>query len=359
MKILFLTRLFFPHIGGVERHVFQLSQQLIKKGHQVTIITESLQDIPTKPYETIKNMHIYRIPYWPDSKTKKFKIWQWMWQHRKLIQQADIIHAHDVFFWYLPFRILLPQKPIYTTFHGYESYPITENAKTMHKIAEQLSWGNICIGDFIPKHYHTKPTIISYGAVKLSSPPVKGRTLGARLLDRGKELEGVKNTAVFIGRLDDQTGILTYAQATKLIRKKIPSFKLTVIGDGPYQKDIQQKGIESKGFQSDPEKFLKTSHFAFISRYLAILEAMAQQKLIFAVYDNPIKEDYLKLAPFAKYIIITNSPEELAQKVLYYLKHRKQEQMLVAKAYEWVKKQTWENLTNQYLKLWGNKKGDR
>jgi hypothetical protein len=43
-----------------------------------------------------------------------------MWNNRDLIKEADIIHCHDVFFWYLPFRFLFPQKKVYIPFHGYE-----------------------------------------------------------------------------------------------------------------------------------------------------------------------------------------------------------------------------------------------
>ena len=48
MKIVFLCRLFYPHIGGVETHVLEVGKRLIKKGHRVTIVTEDLstKDIP-------------------------------------------------------------------------------------------------------------------------------------------------------------------------------------------------------------------------------------------------------------------------------------------------------------------------
>ena len=40
MKILFLTALFYPSIGGVETHVHEIAEELIKLGNQVTIVTE-------------------------------------------------------------------------------------------------------------------------------------------------------------------------------------------------------------------------------------------------------------------------------------------------------------------------------
>src|SRR5579859_5414795 len=152
MRILFLSRLFWPHIGGVEKHVMEISKILAKRGHTVTIITERY-DKKLAEKEKMNGIIICRITTGKENKNKKFKIWKEMKRLQKIIQEADVVHCHDVFFWYLPFRFIYPQKPVYTTFHGYESYPIKKNAIRVRKLSEKLSWGNICIGDFIPKWY--------------------------------------------------------------------------------------------------------------------------------------------------------------------------------------------------------------
>ena len=91
-----------------------------------------------------------------------------------------------------------------------------------------------------------------------------------------------------------------------------------------------------------------------MSRYLSILEALANKRLVFAHYDNPVKEDYLKLSPFSEFIIIENSGEKIAEKVKYYLKNPKEADRLIEEGYGWVKKQTWDGVLEIYLKLWGN-----
>lgn len=339
MTILFFTRLFYPHIGGVEKHVVEIGKRLVAKGHKVIIITEELQcNIADKNTKTKNGLEIYRIPVGQQNKLKKLTIWFWLFRNRNIIKKADVIHCHDVFFWYLPIRLLYLRKPVFTTFHGYESYPITSKAIIIHKISEKLSFGNICIGDFIKKWYRTKPDYVSYGAVeadnfKVHNPKFK------------------KESALFIGRLDDQTGILTYNEAFIKLRKKYPKFKFLIIGEGP-DKHLINKHAELMGFQKDPEKYFPQYHFAFVSRYLSMLEAMAAKRLVFAVYDNPVKEDYLKMTPFAKFIIIENDSSRLAKKVTYYLNHPKEEKQLIDKAFNWVKKQSWEALVELYLTLW-------
>lgn len=334
MTVVFLSRFFGPHIGGVEKHVGEVGKRLVEQGHRLMVITENLPD--SKPEEKIDGVKVIRMDVGENDWFKKFRIWWWLWGNRKLIKEADIIHCHDVFFWYLPFRFLYPQKPVYTTFHGYEDYPISQKAILVRKISEKLSFGNICIGDFIKKWYGTKPTFISYGGVNFSKS------------DGGKYQN---ESAVFIGRLDKQTGILTYIKAFKLIKKVIPSFKFTVVGDGELKNKLDDS-INFKGFKDNPELYLQSHHFAFVSRYLSIFEAMVAKRLVFANFDNPLKEDYLKMAPFAKWIIIESDPQKLAGKVKYFLEHPEEEKLLVEEGYNWSREQTWEKVTNLYLSLW-------
>ncbi len=342
MTILFLARLFYPHIGGVEKHVLEVSKRLVQLGHRVIVVTENHKPPLTHLVNRIEGIEIIRINAGKDDMFKKFRIWKSLWQLRTIIKEADIIHCHDVFFWYLPFRFLYPRKPVYTTFHGYESYPVSMKAIIIRKISEKLSWGNICIGDFIKKWYGTKSDYVSYGAVD---------SVIARRHDQAILKNDKKYSALFIGRLDEQTGILTYVKALEILKIKYPNFELLVVGDGEYKRLIERQ-VKVLGFQKNPEKYLRQSHFAFVSRYLSILEAIAAKRLVFAVYDNPIKEDYLKMTPFAKFIIIENDPERLAEKVKYFLTHPEKEKDLVNDAYDWVKKQSWDTLVKLYLSLW-------
>lgn len=339
MTILFFARRFYPLIGGVEKHVLEISKLLIKKGHIIIVVTEQADNLPA--YEILKNpgIKIYRIQTGKEDRFKKLRIWKNLWNIKDVIATADVVHCHDVFFWYLPFRLLFPNKKVFTTFHGYESFPISKKAVLIRKLSEKLSKGNICIGDFITKWYRTKASFVSYGAVDVGSKYKVSSTK-------------VKNeSAAFIGRLDDQTGILMYVKAVELVRKKFPAFMMTAAGDGIYKKKIAKK-VKVTGFVNNPEKYLINAHFAFVSRYLAILEAFAAKRLVFAVYDNPVKEDYLKLAPFAKNIVIANTPEEMEEKISYFLAHPSAEKKLIENAYAWVKGQTWENMVKMYLKLW-------
>lgn len=52
---------YLPNLGGVERYVYNLSKQLIALGHDVTVVTSNVFDLPS--YEVDENgIEIYRMP---------------------------------------------------------------------------------------------------------------------------------------------------------------------------------------------------------------------------------------------------------------------------------------------------------
>lgn len=332
-SVLFLTRLYHPHIGGVEKHVKLLSKGLADKGHTVTIITERFdKKLPLQ--EMIEGTKVYRIPIGKNQRVKKFYIWKWMFFHLSLLWKNDVVHVHDVFFWVLPVRLLILTKKVFITFHGYEGYPLKKSWVWQRKIAEKLTNGSICVGEFMKKWYFTSPTSVIYGAVSLNTKKYTENSM----------------SAVFFGRLDFQTGILEYVKAYSIIRKKYPNFRLTVIGEGVLAKKIP-KGIKIVKFVPDVSEYIGKSRFIFVSRYLSMLEALVQKKEIYAVYNSPIMRDYLLMSPFSKYISISNSSEEIADQVIKSLESgfdRKKAE----RGYEWAKKQTWDNILTTYLKLW-------
>src|SRR5574339_1080307 len=59
MHILMLTQFYAPIIGGEERHVQDLSLELVKRGHKVTIAT--LQVNGTSEFEVDRGVQIYRV----------------------------------------------------------------------------------------------------------------------------------------------------------------------------------------------------------------------------------------------------------------------------------------------------------
>lgn len=343
MKIMFLTRLFYPHTGGVEKHISMLSKELQKAGHTIIIITE-LHTKGLRKIEEHDGIKIYRIPIPNNERAKKLYIWMWIIKNRSLFNSVEIVHAHDIFYWLFPIKILLPSKKIFTTFHGYEgNISPGFKQKLMHKLAVKFSNKTISIGKFYKKWYGTESDIISYGAVS----PV------GRKVQRTSAITKIS----FIGRLESETGIDEYVGAISSLVKKI-TLTLEILGDGKKRKLLEDKVREEKlpvslhGWVEFPEKKIVSSDIIFTSRYLGILESLAQGKFVIAIYNNSIKKDYLQMTPFAKYISIVKNSKEVAEQVMLYLKNPKKYSEMIMNGQAWALEQTWEKIAKEYIYLW-------
>ena len=345
MKIVHLAHFYWPHVGGVEKHIEMLAAELGKRDHTTRVITEQ-HDPLLKLSERKNSVEILRIPV--DTSTKqlhKKTIWQWMWQQRALIFDADILHVHDVFWWLLPLvpLLILKQKRIYITFHGYQGDKLPSKKQIWwRRLAVFFTQGNFCIGGFHHKWYGVKPTQISFGAVEFSTQKQAKKSLRE------------KKQAIFIGRLDPDNGILVYLEALKILQTKKVRWKLDVYGDGSQlsaaQLYVKKHNLDVKfhGFVPDADRFLPEYQVAFVSRYLAIIEALSARTWVVARYHNELTEDYLRQSPFARWILITDSPQVM---VLQLEKIRS----VSPQAQKWARQQTWKKMAQQYLQLWGVK----
>lgn len=341
MRIVFLSSKFYPDIGGVEKHALEVAKRL-SKNHEVLVITEGKKD----KKEKINEIKIIRSFFGENDWFKKFIIWWKILSLRKLIEKADIIHCHDVFFWYIPLRIIYPNKKVFVTFHGYEgTFPPSLKAIFIRKLSEKLSSGNIAIGRYIEKWYGTRPNAVVYGAIN----KVKNSKL---------KVQSSKLKILFIGRIEKDNGIEIYSE----VLKKLKNYQFEACGDGILRSELEKYG-KVHGFVKNTDKYISKSDIIFASSYLSILVALNLKKPVFSVFDNPLKEDYLKMTPFAKWIYITGSPKILIKKIKTVMRgnrfREKNENLAldrkIASSYNWVKDQTWDNIAREYVDLWRGK----
>lgn len=333
MHILIITPRFFPSIGGVENHVAAVLP-LIARDHTCTVVTEqTTQNAPAKEKTQWGELVRFAYPH-----TKIFgllHIWLWFWHQRKLIQRADIVHIHDVFVWYFPFRFLFFRKPIVLTMHGWEgSWPMPLKNILYKKIAAFFSNSVITVGSFIQKFYGIKSAETIYGGVALSQ--IKAHATPP------------KSDVIFVGRLAPDTGLLLLLAALKTRQKNLQT--ILFCGDGPLRSECEKLG-KVVGFVPQPEAYMAHATTVFASGYLTILQALALKKQVVVAYDNPLKKSYYADSPFAPYISICDSQEEI-QVALRKPKSLEQE-------HTWITEYSWEKVAEKYLATYQNfdKKG--
>jgi len=304
MKILFITRLFYPHIGGVERHVVEVSKFLRKKGNSITVLTEKY-DKSLEDNEDIDGVKVVRY-YYPHIKLLGL-IFVW-WQiliRRKLIEEADMVHIHDVFIWYLPFRFLYPKKKVIITFHGLEwDNPFSKLSILQKRLNANLSNGTVGVGKYLEKYTSIKFDLVIYGAI---SPN--------RFTHRK-----VKGSIVYVGRLEENTGLGKFLEWIK----KNPKYTVEFCGDGPLRKRCEKIG-RVYGFIANPSPFLEKAEYCVPGGYLGAMEALNVGCKLKLFSHDKLREDVWRMTPFVE-----------------------------KNAKAWVRTQTWDKLADEYLNLYNH-----
>ena len=335
-RVLFLAPSYHPRAGGEEKQVRCVTRELTNLGLEARIAAPRWQeDWPES--EIVDGVQVLRLHP---------RAAQGRRQLAPLVERADIVHTHDAYpflKYYLPFRLRRPRLPAYVTLHGYEAYPIPTEAKVLRRLVLWLTKGSLCAGTFIPKWYGFRCAHITHGGV--DAPPQRP-PLG----------EG----AVFVGRLEPDTGFVAYLKALRTLKQDHGiSLPLTVCGDGSLR--LQGEHIAASadlavtflGRVPDPMPYLTGARYALTSGLLSMLEAMAAGTLVFALYDNPLKEDYLRLFPGAEHAVIAGSPAGLAEGLLRLHGSPDLAEQQAEGAYGFARTQTWERVARLYLDLWG------
>lgn len=273
MKVLFLSKYKWPHVGGVEKHIFKISSFLERDGHNVTIVSSNHIKIPA--------LKIIGLVY----------VWTWVLKHRKWILDFDIIHIHDVFIWYLPIKLIYPFKKVYVTYHGWEGiYPIPLWNLLNKRIANHMVSGSISVGRYINKYYRIKSNFIIYGGVD-------------RLI---KNKVNKSLSCVYLGRLEKDTGIEDFL---KYVETKMTNIHIYFVGDGPFS-GICKKYGRLVGNVSDPSKYLKFSRYVVPSGYLSYWESLNYNCIPLIFPNNKLKRDYWsevkKIKKIPKWIEVYN-----------------------------------------------------
>lgn len=345
--VLMIAERLAPAIGGVEQHVAGLAGELAERGYHLTFVAPAhTPDLPAS--EPLLRGMVWRIPHHAVSRGRYRQAWRWWYQHRSLLQQADLIHCHDVYallHWLGPMRWLVPRTPVYLTYHGYEmAYPIPRRAWWYRWVSRYLVQDSLAIGHFIGQWFPVRPRFTTYGAVTLPEHP-------APLPDEPR--------ALFVGRLAEDTGLELYLRGVGLWQRQTGRvLPVTVCGDGPLRPQLiqlaQAENVQADffGWVADPTPYWQTATMAFVSGYLAMLMAMAYRRPVLSVYHTPVKESYLRLmSESAQIIRVASNPIQIKQTIQEWVDLWPDDQ--IAAAYSFACHHSWADLAALYEQLWG------
>lgn len=335
LRVLMLTASYHPRAGGVEKHVRCVGRELRAMGIEVWVATPRWEE-GWDEEELLEGVLVRRL---------STRMREGRKQLEPLLDWAQVVHTHDAYpflKYYWPYRLRRRRLPVFVTWHGYECYPIPREAKLLRRVVGLLTKDCICVGAFIPKWYKFSCSRITYGGVDAPAqrpPPGEG--------------------AVFVGRLEPDTGILDYIEAIAQLRDKHGvELPFEVCGAGSLMDMARKRAAEKRlevvfhGQVRDPMPYFARARFACVSGYLAMLEAMASGAIVLALYDNPLKEDYLRMSPMAVNAVIAGSPEELADRTAALMRSPAEMERLAEGGYEFAKGQTWRRVAELYAGMY-------
>ena len=249
MKIVMLSPYFYPHTGGTEKYVRDLSTALIQQGHEVTVITNNLPKAKNAPaHETLpEGIKVIRLDaadmfgYLPAS-FGQFNL--------KMLDGFDIVHVHVPAFSFLRSVAGKIKQPVVVTYHcdvtiseKYFGVPVPSWAVPIFE-----SGNNVYARTLLAKAdavYNTTETYAETSPV-LKHLPRRSIPIGYFYdkVDEAQKKLGLtldkKNPRqlLFLGRLAGNKGCDYLVKAMPRVLEKFPDAKLIICGDGEEKAHI-------------------------------------------------------------------------------------------------------------------------
>ncbi|WP_412675596.1 1,4-alpha-glucan branching protein domain-containing protein [Alkalihalophilus marmarensis] len=292
-------------VGGLSRHVFDLSRALVQDGHTVHVLTSSVNGYPQ--YEVNQGVHVHRLNGlqpeadsffdWVGSLNVAMTLYA---EKLSRTEKFDVIHAHD---WLvgvaakaLKASLGVPLlATIHATEHGRNNGIHTELQYEINQKEWELTYEAdrvVVCSDYMKEELMT---IFSLPEEKLSViPNGVDLDLVRSLRDSTVELESNEMFTVFsVGRMVKEKGFQTIIDAAEDLKHKGAPIRFVLAGKGPmlreFQEQVQRRQLDHHvvflGFITDEERndwFTKADAAIFPSLYepfgIVALEGMAAGK---------------------------------------------------------------------------------
>ncbi len=256
MKIAVFTDSYYPHTSGVTTTVDQQTRKLSEQNHKIKIFCPKPKNNTDKNLRLPKNIEIVRLPanisvlgystlpLSIPTVTKSLK------QIKKY--RPDIIHIHTEggVGWEGLICAKIRKLPIVTTLHTFLAHQEYLKNWKLDKLEnfQKISWKYILM-------IHNQANIVICPSKAMQSEAGKqGLEVKTRIIANGINLEKYKNSRpkagppltensnfhfLYVGRIAVEKSLPVLIKAFKIIHKKHPETKLTIIGDGPALSDLR------------------------------------------------------------------------------------------------------------------------
>ncbi|MFB5190863.1 1,4-alpha-glucan branching protein domain-containing protein [Alicyclobacillus fastidiosus] len=306
VRVLLLSWEFPPMtVGGLARHVYDLSRHLVEQGCEVHVVTTAVDGYPLD--EIVEGVHVHRVRVaQPDGGEFIHFVLQlnlaMLARCRQMIEvegyQFNVIHAHD---WLVgEVACLLKQHygipliaTIHATEHGRNHGISTDVQRHIHHIEWRLTYEASEVIVCSTYMLHELMDVFALPGEKVHVIP---NGVDRRLLESAKghrtpdDVCEERPIILFIGRLVREKGVHVLLDAASDILQDVPDARVVILGQGPMQQALRDQSerlglghcVEFWGFVDDDTRndlFHRARVAVFPSLYepfgIVALEAMA------------------------------------------------------------------------------------
>lgn len=384
MRICMLSWEYPPRIvGGIARHVEELSEAMAAKGHEIHVVTAPHPDAPD--YELRKGVHIHRVQT-DDAPTTDFVTWihhlNWaMAQQAVRLQLAlpfDLVHAHD---WLVAQTGVLLKKsfglPLVATIHATESgrnHGIhTPLQSYIHHQEWFLTYEAFRVIVCSNTMYREVRSLFAVPEDKLDIRPngidfhkFEFPFENALEFRRQFALDNEK-VVMFVGRMVAEKGAQVLIEAAPRILAQYPDAKFVIVGKGGFLNDLKRRAAQLKlgskmlftGYVDDDTllRIYRTADVAVVpSLYepfgIVALEGMAAKVPTVVADTGGLGEiiDHMQTG----ITTYAGKPESLAWGILEVLRNPEHSRMMADNAYKKVLEVfNWQIIADQTLDTYG------
>ncbi len=384
MHVLLVNALFHPFTGGVEKHLLELSRELVKQGVRVTLLTSQLEG--TKLFEVMQGVRVHRLPskfikipgLYPPPVVITPKIWEAL-DELNASEPFDVIHLQDRWFpdfdsvcWWANKR----GKPLVVTIHNARTLGISFSYSVFGTLYDELlgKWVFKAADKIISVSAWAREDIAQLGVDKNKIVTIPNAIDSSEFHPRNysfalrKKWLGDARTPflLYVGRLIKQKGLKYLLESMPVVLGSFPDAKLIFVGRGNDQKKLQEqakklgleKNVVFKGFIDEEElktAFASCDLFVLSSLWevlpIAILEAMSSGKPI--VCTDAGGDAELVADGVNGFVVPKRKPKIFAKKVVEILSNEKlKKKMGVASRIRAVKEFNWPMVAKKTIQVY-------
>jgi glycosyltransferase involved in cell wall biosynthesis len=343
-RLLVVTHTFLPHVGGIERVVYEQGKRLMRHGFDVTVLTSRMKTpkgyvvdgIKVRCYDSLNQAFGLGIPY-PIPQINSFK------PFLKTVNEADLVHVHGHPYLSSLFAAKLANflgKPVVVTQHNtfieYESSfwdhvewlnDATVGKQVLKSADKIITVSNATKRYVLSLGANPQKTSVLHNGVDIDrfKPNLENRATIRRKLNISDDATVI----LTVRRLVYKNGIDTLLESAQIAAKQNPKLVFLAVGKGPDLEPVQTRirqfeitnNFKLAGFVPDaelPAFYNAADLFILPSKSgeglpLVALEAMSSGLPVIATNVGGIKEVMLKdngnLVP-------PDNPEKMAKAVL-------------------------------------------